>query len=153
MALLDRADAAVRDGQTVDADELDALLLVLPRKGGVGKSTLAYELAWLLEAPLVDLEWDEGCVSRAWGYRHEERSTAPLLTALAKGITPRLLHGFRKPDLLPGHPDLAIVQPSEENMAAALTQWAGEWGREWVVIDSYPGASSSARGRYRSPTL
>lgn len=122
------------------------ILVCHARKGGVGKSTLAYELAWLLEAPLVDLEWDEGCVSRAWGYRHEERSTAPLLTALERGKTPRLLHGFRKPDLLPGHPDFAVVQPSEDEMAAALTQWAGEWDREWVVIDSHPGASSSAHG-------
>ena len=59
-------------------------------------TTLAYELARLLKAPLVALEWDEGCVSRAWGYRHEERSTAPLLTALAKGTTPRLLPAQRR---------------------------------------------------------
>lgn len=30
------------------------------RKGGVGKTTLAYELAWLLDAVLVDLESDGG---------------------------------------------------------------------------------------------
>lgn len=116
------------------------------RKGGVGKSTLAYELAWLLGAALVDLEWDEGCVSRAWGYRHEDRVNSPLLSAIEKGTTPRLLHGFRKPDLLPGHPDFAVAQPSQEDMAALLTQWAGGWNKEWVVIDSHPGASSSAHG-------
>jgi chromosome partitioning protein len=122
------------------------ILVCHARKGGVGKSTLAYELAWLLEAPLIDLEWDDGCVSRIWGYRHEERSTAPMLNALEKGVTPRLLHGFHKPDLLPGHPDFAVSQPSEADMADAILKWAGEWGREWVVIDSHPGASPSAHG-------
>ena len=45
------------------------------RKGGVGKTTLAYELAWLLGAPLVDLEWEGGSASRKWGYRYEDRAT------------------------------------------------------------------------------
>ena len=125
---------------------MSKIVVLHARKGGVGKSTLAYELAWLLQAPLVDLEWDDGCVSRIWGYRHEERSSSPLLNALEKGTTPRLHHGFHKPDLLPGHPDFAISQPSEGDMADALLKWAGEWGKEWVVVDSHPGASTSAHG-------
>jgi chromosome partitioning protein len=116
------------------------------RKGGVGKSTLAYELAWLLQAPLVDLEWDEGSVSRTWGYRHEDRASAPLIDALERGVTPRLLHGFHKPDLLPGHPDFGLAQPADTDMADALSKWAVEWGRDWVVVDSHPGASTSAHG-------
>jgi chromosome partitioning protein len=116
------------------------------RKGGVGKSMLAYELAWMLGAPLIDLEWDDGCVSRQWGYRYEDRGSSPLLTALEKGTVPRLLKGYNKPDVLPGHPDLAVSQPSEDDMADAILKWAGEWGREWVVIDSHPGASPSAHG-------
>jgi chromosome partitioning protein len=125
---------------------MSKILVCHARKGGVGKSTLAYELAWLLEAPLIDLEWDDGCVSRIWGYRHEDRSSAPMLNALDKAVTPRLLRGFHKPDLLPGHPDFAVSQPSETDMADAILKWAGEWGREWVVVDSHPGASPSAHG-------
>lgn len=116
------------------------------RKGGVGKSTVAYELAWLLNAPLVDLEWESGGVTRKWGYRYEDRATSPILTAFAKGTPPRLLKGFNKPDLLPGHPDLESMQPTAEDTADALAKWAGEWGREWVVIDTHPGASEITNG-------
>lgn len=116
------------------------------RKGGVGKSTVAYELAWLLDAPLVDLEWESGGVTRKWGYRYEDRVGSPLLTAFAKGTPPRLLKGFNKPDLLPGHPDLEASQPSAEDTADALAKWAGEWGREWVVIDTHPGVSDVTNG-------
>lgn len=59
------------------------------RKGGVGKSTVAYELAWLLEAPLVDLEWENGGVTRKWGYRYEDRASSPILTAFQRGTPPQ----------------------------------------------------------------
>lgn len=116
------------------------------RKGGVGKTTIAYELAWLLHAPLVDLEFDGGSATRKWGYRYEDRVVSPILTALEHGRTPRPLRGYNKPDLVPGHPDLYEAQPTAEEMADALLKWAGEWGREWVVIDTHPGASPAAHG-------
>ena len=55
---------------------MSQIVTVAARKGGVGKTTLAYELAWLLDAPLVDLEFDEGSATRMWGYRHETRVRA-----------------------------------------------------------------------------
>ncbi len=36
------------------------IITVAAYKSGVGKTTLALELAQLLEAPLVDLDWDKG---------------------------------------------------------------------------------------------
>lgn len=36
------------------------ILVSHSRKGGVGKSTLSYELAYRLDAVLVDLEHDRG---------------------------------------------------------------------------------------------
>jgi chromosome partitioning protein len=122
------------------------ILVVGSRKGGVGKSTTAYELAWLLDAVLIDFEWDGGGVTRKWGYRHEDRVSAPLVTALERGRTPRPLKGFRKPDLVPGSPLLLDAQPSAEEMADAVSLWAKEWDREWVVIDTHPGASPAAHG-------
>jgi len=117
------------------------------RKGGVGKSTIAYELAWLLGAPLVDLDWETGGTNTStWGYRWQDRATAPLLAALEKGRAPRLVTGFRKPDLVPCHPDFEFQQPPPDQMADALSKWAGEWGREWIVVDTHPGATDATNG-------
>jgi len=122
------------------------IVTVHSRKGGVGKTTVAYELANLLGAPLVDFEWDEGSASRMWGYRHEDRTTAPLIDAFEKQRTPRPLRGHGKPDLVPGHPHLVYLEPSSEDVASALQRWAGEWDTEWVVVDTHPGWSAWSDG-------
>lgn len=116
------------------------------RKGGVGKSTIAYELAYSLGAVLVDLEHDGGGVTRKWGYRPADRVRIPVLDALNANRAPRPLKGFGKPDLVPGHPDFYDSLPAAETMAEALLKWGAEWGREWVVIDTHPGASPAAHG-------
>ncbi|WP_241474007.1 ParA family protein [Mycolicibacterium neoaurum] len=131
-----------------------ALLDLLPRlivtvaawKGGVGKTEIAKELAYLLGAVLVDLDWDEGGATRAWGYRHETRTAAPLLDALEAGRVPRPLsgHGVRA-DLIPSHPDFAIHQPPADRMATALERWSQSLGRP-LVVDTHPGGVSSTMG-------
>lgn len=126
---------------------MSKIVTVAAGKGGVGKTTLAYELAFLLGAPLVDLDWNRGSSTRRWGYRPEARVRAPLLDALGSGQTPPLLDGKgRKPDLLPGHPDFAQSQPADEEMADLLGKWAGEWGRDFTVVDTHPGAASAGHG-------
>lgn len=122
------------------------ICVVGSRKGGVGKSTLAYELAYKLEAVLVDFEWDGDSVSRRWGYRHEDRARDALMNALEADRTPRILKGFRKPDLVPGSPSLIDAGLSADEYADALSKWAAEWGRDWVVVDTHPGASEAAHG-------
>ena len=126
--------------------DVSNIVTVAARKGGVGKTTLAYELAWLLDAPLVDLEFDEGSATRVWGYRHEDRVRAPLLDALESGRTPRPLSGYHKPDLVPCHPDFQLNQPAADDMADALSRWAGEWQRDFVVVDTHGGGSPSGDG-------
>jgi len=63
------------------------IITVAAYKAGVGKTTLALELAYLLDAPLIDLDWDKGGATRRWGYKAGESS--PLLDALAHDKTPR----------------------------------------------------------------
>ncbi len=123
------------------------IITVAAAKGGVGKSRLALEIAQLLDAPLVDLDWDAGGVSRTWGYRHETHVRSPLLDALESGRVPGLLSGHRRrPDLLPGHPDFAARQPESEEMAQLLEKWAAGWGRPYVVVDTHPGAAHAGHG-------
>ena len=108
-------------------------------KGGVGKSQLAYELAYLLGGVLVDLDWDRGGVTRKWGHRHETLMRARLLDALETGTVPAPLTGTRKPELVPSHPDLVENQPAPEAGADALQAWARAWARPYVVVDTHPG--------------
>jgi chromosome partitioning protein len=122
------------------------IVTVASPKGGVGKTTIAYELAYLLDAPLVDLDWDQGNSTRQWGYRHEDRMKAPLLDGLERGKAPAPLRGERKPDLVPCHPDFATNQPEAEDMAGALSKWAVEWDRPYVVVDTHPGFTGSSLG-------
>ncbi|WP_067975849.1 ParA family protein [Mycolicibacter icosiumassiliensis] len=117
------------------------------RKGGVGKSFLAYELAFLLGAVLVDLEHDGGGVTAKWGYRPQDHPRARLLDALVPGAAaPRPMRGFKKPALVPGHPELYDHQPDADTMADALSKWAQEWDTDWIVVDTHPGASPAAHG-------
>lgn len=124
------------------------IAVVHSRKGGVGKTTLAFELAWLLNAPLVDLDWEGGGATRSWGFRPEDHLKRPLLDALERGTTPQPRAGRRtkRPDLVPSHPDFEFEQPDHETMATALSQWAREWGSDWVVVDTHPGSTSATNG-------
>ena len=135
----------IRMTASVPGDARPYIVAVLAYKGGVGKTTIAYELAWLLDAVLVDLEWDAGSATRQWGYRHEDRVRAPLIDALERGRTPVPLQGFRKPLLVPGHPDLAALAVPAETVTAAVERWAKEWGRP-VVVDTHPGGFASTLG-------
>lgn len=124
------------------------IVVVHSRKGGVGKSTLAYELAWLLAAPLVDLDWEGGTVSKRWGYRWQDHARSAVADAVERGRVPRVLSGrpSNRPDLIPGHADFKLEQPDADHMADALVKWAGEWGQDFVVVDTHPGADSATNG-------
>lgn len=121
------------------------VLVTHSRKGGVGKTTFAYELAWLLGAVLVDFEWEQGSATRTWGYRWEDRIRSPLLSAIESGSVPKPLKGFNKPRLVPGHPDFEQQQPEAEAVADLIEKWAAEWGG-WVVVDTHPGATRATNG-------
>ena len=122
----------------------ELIVTVAAHKGGVGKSEHSKEYAWLFNGVLVDFDWDRGNVSRAWGYRYETRTNAPLLDAMETGRTPRPLTGgpFRA-DLVPSHPDWGNNQPDHEYVTAQLEKWSAEWRRP-LVIDTHPGGGENA---------
>jgi chromosome partitioning protein len=122
------------------------IVTVAAWKGGVGKTELAKELGWIFNGVLVDLDWDNGGASPNWGYRHQTRTTAPLLDALEAKRVPRPLSGHGvKADLVPSHPDFGLTQPDEATMASALESWSRAWNRP-VVIDTHPGGVPSTLG-------
>ena len=127
------------------ADLTGRIIVVASWKGGVGKSTIATELAHLFRAVLVDLDPDKGGVTRGLGYFHERYKTAPLLDALERGTVPRIAPQRRHVDLVPSHPDLIENQPTPDTMATALETWATAWGRT-VVVDAPSGGWPATRG-------
>jgi len=130
-------------------EEAEALaLLIIPVcawKGGVGKSTLAFELAWVLCAVLLDLDWDKGGVTKPWGYNADARLRAPLLDAIESGRTPRPLKGKLRPDLVPSHKDFGPNQPEASAMTEMIIRWQADWGRA-IVMDTHPGGVPATYG-------
>ncbi|MGW2724879.1 hypothetical protein [Streptomyces sp. NPDC001492] len=114
-------------------------------KGGDGKSTLGRELAYLLDAVLVDFDWDRGCSSRSMGYRYERYVRYPLQDAFLKGITPKPIKGRRMADLVPSYPGLVDEQPDRDTVTETLLSWAREWQRP-IVVDTHPGGCELTYG-------
>ncbi|MEV6774409.1 ParA family protein [Nocardia sp. NPDC051030] len=122
------------------------IIAVAASKGGVGKTEIAKEIAWLLGGVLMDLDWDAGGITRKWGYFTETRVNAPLLDSFTSGKTPRpLLGGPTRADLVPSHPDLAHNQPDADQVTVMLEKWQQEWARP-LVTDNHPGGSDIAYG-------
>jgi len=126
---------------------MSSMIVLAANKGGVGKTTLALEIAYALDAILVDLDWDAGGATRAWGYPAEGRTRSSLLAALTgSSKAPQSVHGPGRPALVPSHPLLAEVAVTPEEMAEKLTAWAGAWDAPYVVVDTHPGAASLSYG-------
>ena len=121
------------------------VITVMSGKGGVGKTLLAMELAYLFDGVLVDLDWDGGRASRALGYQHTKYTRIPLLEALESGRTPVPKRMTKRPDLVPGHPDFGVKQPQPEYLADQLSRWAVDLNRP-LVVDTHPGGSDSTFG-------
>ena len=125
------------------------IITVAAAKGGVGKTTLAYELAAALGGVLVDLDWDAGGATRMWGFDPSRAARAPLLDGLERGPegrVPRLKRRPNQPELLPSHPDLSASRIDADLVADCLGAWSRAWGRPYVVVDTHPGANALTDG-------
>ena len=122
------------------------LITVAASKGGVGKTTLAYELATALDAVLVDLDWDGGGATRMWGDNPLARRTAPLLDAFERRGIPRIRTRPGQPALIPSSLDLAASRVPSDVVADSLQDWAAVWAPRPVVVDTHPGANEFTEG-------
>ena len=123
------------------------LITVAASKGGVGKTTLAYELATALDGVLVDLDWDGGGATRMWGDNPSSRRSAPLLDAFERRDgAPRTRSRAGQPALVPSSPDLAASSIPSDVVADCLTSWAEAWAPRCVVVDTHPGANELTEG-------
>lgn len=131
-----------------DREGRAAILTVAAAKGGVGKTTISYELAASLGGVLVDLDHHQGGATGMWHYQ-PSRHRAPLLDALEAGPQgrpprPRRMRG--RPALVPSHRNLAVANVTDEDIADCLSAWARAWREPLVVVDTPPGDNPLADG-------
>ena len=118
------------------------IVTVASNKGGVGKTSLAIEIAYSMGSILVDLDWDYGSATRACGVDPGGKRRSSLLDALAgEGRVPSTLRLQGRPELVPSHPLIVEIDAAESAVAAKLRSWAHSWTRD-LVIDTHPGAAS-----------
>ena len=145
------ADACVCGNSRVRSSTMSPpkIVTVAATKGGVGKTTLAYEVASCLDGVLVDLDWDSGGATRMWGYDPRSYHSAPLLNAFEAGpdgTPPRPRRRAHQPLLVPSSPDLAASRIPDALVADCLISWAAAWSAPYVVVDTHPGANPLTDG-------
>ena len=132
------------------------IITIASPKGGVGKSTIALHLAGALQATLVDLDWEVAGVSNLWGFDPRRKRRGGLLEALDGLSNARAPHrrvAPNRPALVAGHKNMAHLDPERGAVADALLLWAGEWGSQYMVVDTHPGVGALRDGAIEAADL
>src|ERR1035437_5986365 len=125
------------------------LACVFASKGGVGKTTLAYELTAALGGVLIDLDWNSGGATGMWGLNPNPPPPAPPPHApphRPAGPPPPRRRRRTPPALVPTPPDLATSRVEPGLLSDCLLAWERQWGRPWIIIDTHPGSSTLTDG-------
>lgn len=123
-----------------------AIIAVAAQKGGVGKTTLAYEIASSLEGVLVDLDHHGGGATNLWGFDPRSARSAPLLDALEGNTIPRPKRRSNRPLLIPSHPDLSAADLEPSDVSEAVESWAHAWAPQSIILDTHPGDHPTTNG-------
>jgi len=132
------------------------VVAVVSEKGGIGKSSLAFELAAALDAVLVDFDWSGGGVTSSWGYDYHGRRRQPLLDSLRTGHTPRYVKHRYRPDLVPSHPDLTNYERGAGMADALISRRLRAWAEDWqrlMIVDTHPGFNGLTRAAVQAADL
>lgn len=135
---------------------MHAIITVAAHKGGVGKTTLAYEIAAALDGVLLDLDWDAGGATRMWGIDPTAARRVPLLDALERGpdgTPPRVRRRVGQPAIIPSHPDLSASRIDPDLVADCLTAWVTAGIARHLVVDTHPGANPLTDGAIAAADL
>lgn len=130
-------------------DSAPLVAVVCGKKGGVGKTRLAVELAAAWRGVLVDLDWDPGGATKGLGFAP---SPAIVQALELGGRPPRPRSSSARPDVVLSHPDLVLGGWRPDEVADRLTAWAAAWGRP-VVCDTHPGAGELVHGALAAATV
>jgi chromosome partitioning protein len=112
----------------------------------VGKTTLAYELAAVLDGVLIDLDFHGGGATDLWGFDPLIASRAPLLERGTDARPPRPKRRPNRPALMPSHPDLSAARLDCDEIAECLEAWAHQWEGRPLVVGTHPGAHWTTDG-------
>src|ERR1700730_6337870 len=124
-----------------------AIVAGASKNGGVGKSTLAIELAYALGAILVDLDHDDGGATASWnavGTLGPEYSRRSLMEGDGPGRRQLTREGL--PALIPAHPDYGAAAIRHQDIAERLQSWADRFAPRDFVIDTHPGFNAFSLG-------
>ena len=132
------------------------IVVVAAEKGGVGKTTLAIELAASLNAILIDLDFHGGGASDRLGIDPTQARRPALVRALEVGPdaqAPRPRRRAGRPALVASHPDLGTARLDEQDLADCIRAWAQRWQDQVIVIDTHPGAHWTSDGAMQTADL
>jgi len=126
---------------------VSTIVTVASNKGGTGKTTLAVELAYALDAVLVDLDHDAGGATAGWA---DVGSLAPAAARRSllegDGPGPRVVARDGLPALVPAHPAYGEAEVDHAWIADQLGDWARRLAPRPLVIDTHPGFNALTVG-------